>query len=874
MNKITTLVFCLSLSLGSVFSQKIDYDNSSNWFLGLNAGATWQTTDVANKFSAGWGLTLGRSFNYNYGKKISFDLRARYLRGTWLGQDYDTTSLAGYTGTSLQNYKDSLGFSVNNFQADVHRLGFELVLHANGFRERTGWDPYIFGGVGFTWHQTFGDLRDETSSFYRYDTLLLGNKSYVNNIKDNIYDSPLDGSNKDKFNVSFMPSVGFGIGYQVGKRVTLGLEHKTTFTLIDNFDGFVDPTSKYKDIYHYTSAYLQFRFRGHNQTAVTDIDNVNTGGGGVNNLDNSGNSGCVSPSIKFINPASNGLVSSVINYQVALEIKDILGRDNIVFKQNGVTNLNYTYNSGTDRLESNVVLLAGLNTFEITATNTCGSDVETITVNYQPCNVPEIIKVNPSTNGTTVINANFNLSLLIQHSNNGQGITLTQNDRSITNYTFNTATESFQSALTLLPGLNTFVLSSVNSCGTDAETITVNYQNCVAPVITIVSPTSNGTTVSSANFSLSALILNSNNGQGITLKQNNVSVTNFSFNNATGSLQSNLTLTPGLNTIILTSVNSCGTDVETVTVTYNNCVAPVITIVSPTSNGTTVSSANFSLSALILNSNNGQGITLKQNNVSVTNFSFNNATGSLQSNLTLTPGLNTIILTSVNSCGTDVEAITVNYAKTVVEEEKITICHHPPGNPTNTQVIEIPLSAWTAHQAHGDNLGPCPVVEEPIVEEKITICHRPPGNPTNTQVLEIPLSAWPAHQAHGDVLGPCPVVEDPIVEEKITICHRPPGNPTNTQVLDIPLSAWPAHQAHGDNLGPCTQQNNNEDGSNGSEGGGNGNQTPQNGGKENPKGVVKPVIEDKTIKPGKEKPIDEKNKPVVIPPKSKEGKGG
>ena len=96
MNKITTLVICLFLSFGSIFSQKIDYDNSSNWFLGLNAGATWQTTDVANKFSAGWGLTLGRSFNYNYGKKISFDLRARYLRGYWLGQDYDTTSLMDY----------------------------------------------------------------------------------------------------------------------------------------------------------------------------------------------------------------------------------------------------------------------------------------------------------------------------------------------------------------------------------------------------------------------------------------------------------------------------------------------------------------------------------------------------------------------------------------------------------------------------------------------------------------------------------------------------------------------------------------------------------------------------------------------------------
>ncbi len=699
MNKITTLVFCLSLSLGSVFSQKIDYDNSSNWFLGLNAGATWQTTDVANKFSAGWGLTLGRSFNYNYGKKISFDLRARYLRGTWLGQDYDTTSLAGYTGTSLLNYKDSLGFSVNNFQADVHRLGFELVLHANGFRERTGWDPYIFGGIGFTWHQTFGDLynNDSIGSIYGYDPTLLGNKAYMNNLKDNVYDSPLDGSNKDKYNVSFMPSVGFGIGYQVGKRVTLGLEHKTTFTLIDNFDGFVDPTSKFKDIYHYTSAYLQFRFKTHNQTTTTtDVNTVNN----INNYNNAG-SGCVSPTIKFINPASNGLVSASMNYQVVLEIKDILGRDNIVFKQNGITNLNYTYNAETDRLESTVVLVSGINTFEITATNTCGSDVETITVNYQPCNVPEITKVNPSTNGTTVSNANYSLSLLIQHSNNGQGITLTHNDRSITNYTFNTATGSFQSSLTLLPGLNTFLLTSVNSCGTDTETITVNYQNCIAPVITVVTPTSNGTTVSSANFSLSALILNSNNGQGITLKQNNMNVTNFSFNNATSAFQSTVTLVPGLNTFVLTTVNSCGTDTETITVNYQNCIAPVITVVAPTSNGTTVSSASFSLSALILNSSNGQGITLKQNNMNVTNFSFNNATSAFQSTVTLVPGINKFVLTTVNSCGTDTETITVNYDNCVPPVITVT---NPTANGTTVTSSVLNLGALIQNANNGQGI--------------------------------------------------------------------------------------------------------------------------------------------------------------------------
>jgi hypothetical protein len=40
-------------------------------------------------------------------------------------------------------------------------------------------------------------------------------------------------------------------------------------------------------------------------------------------------------------------------------------------------------------------------------------------------------------------------------------------------------------------------------------------------------------------------------------------------------------------------------------------------------------------------------------------------------------------------------------------------------------------------------------------EVKITICHIPPGNPTKKQTISIGISAWPAHQAHGDKEGPC-----------------------------------------------------------------------------------------------------------------------
>ena len=156
MKRLITLVF-LVLIINNVNAQRLDYDTDSKWFWGINAGATWNTTDVKNKFGGAWGIIVGKSFNYNYGKKVSFDLRGRYLGGKWKGQDYDTTSLSNYSPNSIVSQKyDTLGYTINNFQTKVHELGLELVIHANGIRENTGWDPYIFGGIGISFNQTKG----------------------------------------------------------------------------------------------------------------------------------------------------------------------------------------------------------------------------------------------------------------------------------------------------------------------------------------------------------------------------------------------------------------------------------------------------------------------------------------------------------------------------------------------------------------------------------------------------------------------------------------------------------------------------------------------------------------------------------------------
>ncbi len=658
MNKLL-LFFSIVFSF-SVFAQKVDYDHTSKWFLGFNIGGAWQTTDVTNKTNLGYGLTLGKSYNYDYGRILSFDIRARYLTGKWRGQDFDTTDLSNYTISNgvLTDYKNIYGFTINNFETTVHRLGLELVIHANSFKDRTNIDPYIFGGIGLTWHQTYGDIIDFTSSqsggLYNYDPSITYTQTELTTLMDGILDTPLDGSTLDKFRVGFMPSLGFGLGYQIGKYTTFGFEHKTTFTLIDDFDGY-SKTSKYNDIYHYTSLYLNFRFRTNNNVA-SNTTNSNTNSSGKIDTYTTGSNACPKPTIRLVYPsaASTSNVKTE-TYQVSTEISNITSIEDIVFTQNGTRNQNGQYNAQTRRFTATAFLTPGMNTFEVSAKNQCGDAKSNFVINYTPCLSPIVSFTNPQiANGSTEI-INYTLTAIVSNIQNGQ-LTIKHNNFNITNYNYNATSGLVQATVSLTPGNNTFFIAGKNECGEATQTSSINYTFCAAPIISFIQPTVDGTTVNSAVYNLNALIQNVNNGT-IVLQLNNKTIPNPSFNKNTGTLLATLNLVVGINTITIKSTNSCGTDTKTITIDYRRCLTPQITLVNPSNTITTALNQAFNLSALVQNSTN---ITLT-NNGSTINYNFNNQTGSLQAATTLSQGVNTFVITANNTCGTDVETFTVNY---------------------------------------------------------------------------------------------------------------------------------------------------------------------------------------------------------------------
>lgn len=940
MKKIITLFFSLFFVLTG-FSQKLDYDNSSKWFFGANIGAAWNTTDVRNKTDLGWGLILGRSFNYGYGKGLSFDIRARYLRGKWYGQDYDTTNLAhlgtDYNG-ALAGYQNDPGFTVNNFQADVHHLGLELAIHLNRLTDRTGWDPYIFGGINAVWHQTYGDLINQDGFIgdlgpYAYDSLNISQAS-LNSALDGVYDTPLDGSTADQFNVDIMPSLGIGLAYQVGPRFSIGVEHKTTWTLQDDFDGYHDPTPGWwgsqNDVYHYTSAFLRFRFRGGRvrPTPPPPVDNT------TNNVNP-----CQEPVVRMVRP--NRPTTNVTQqfYTFKAQVRYVASRNNITMRVNGVSTTNFLYNHHSHQLESNLQLQPGTNTIEIQGTNGCGTDIERITIVYDDCIEPEVSFENVcGNNGADVDQAAYTVQAEVENATN---IVYTVNGVTSNNYTYNSTTDDFTSNIILNEGQNTIQITASNACGTETETINVTYTDCAEPYINFFAGNGAFIPTGESTYLVQAFVYNIDRKYDISFTVNGASKY-FTFNPSTGMVEATLNLSPGQDLVQITATNDCGTDTETITIDYTPCVDPQIQMISPFAHSSSTTTGSQVVKAKLLNVGSINDVQLLVNGVNQPGGTFNSITKIFEKTVALNSGINTIQLIVTNNCGSDAHTFTVNYrpcddpdvqlitpasngtftqnpsqlvqamvfnaanvgqiqlflngvqqsggtysttnslyqntvnlnqgTNTIqvvatndcgTDVQTVTITYRPctapnisfiaPNqNPFYTNDASMNVSAMisgvsgtgqvqlrvngtldssgasyngtTNTYQNNVNLTPgnnviritatnsCEtitreinvvreiVIEEEPDEELITICFVHSNNVGEPQTIEIPLSEWPAYQALGAQLGPCPEIEP--VDEPMTICFKVNGEPQTMQIL---TSEWPAYQALGATQGPCPE---------------------------------------------------------------------
>lgn len=660
MKNIYTLLLAI-FTFGNILGQTDKNNYDSKWFIGFNTGATWSSTDINNSWKwrsnqiaedndkfrttipSGWGWVLGKSFNYDYGKILSFDIRGRYLHGFWYGQgsaqDSSITASNSVAQDLYNEYKDEYGGFVPNYQVDLRRLSLEFVLHLNRLKEKTGVDPYLFAGAGFSWKKTRGDLLSlETDAIYTEQQLL-------DNDLDFIYETELNSDEKQ-----FMPSLGFGLAYQASKGISIGVEHKTTFTLGDQFDGYNTEVPRFKnDLYHYTSAFIRFRLGGSNNSSGSTSSSPSPSPSPSPIVN------CPKPEVNILNAQNTTVTNSLLN--ISAQLKNVTSVSQIKLTDANQMPLPFDYDSFSNKLTATVNLVPGSNAFYIRATNNCGSNMERLNVQYSDCVMPSGNFTNPSTNTSTVDVSSYLIQAKLFEVTEGAMVKVYVNNYQVYGFGFNAITGILQSDILLNPGANNIRIDFNNYCGSGSINTMVDFEQCEVPRIELISPSASGSTTKEENQNIHAAILGSSIDKNkIKTRLNGTLLSASTLSYLNGSLRFSLILIPGLNQISIEVENECGSDTESFTIDLEDCDAPVINF-NGIQTGTTVSESALAISMGITSITGAQSISYKLNGKPISAIQFNSQTNIASGNLKLTPGDNYFTVTASNDCGSDIETL-------------------------------------------------------------------------------------------------------------------------------------------------------------------------------------------------------------------------
>lgn len=726
MSRLILLIVGLLIS-GSALAQNMRYNGygkHSNWFFGLNYGGTWHTTDVRTDLKNAGGFVLGRSYGYRQGSPIVVDLRGRFLIGGWNGADYQLTRpnandnvLNGTYFPTINYVQDSAVNVLRNFRTGQAEANLELVLHLNRLREQTRWDVYLFGGIGITAWNARGNYLNDLDLEYDFSGLTSG-IDLVNSL-DDTHETDLEGS-RDGLNVNWMPHAGFGFGYQLGPRVTFGVEHKTTFARTDLWDGLAQEntgsTKGFKDIYHYSNLYLRWYLRGSaNRSGRGDVQadaNVQT-------------PPCYAPTLTITQPLNSHHTVAAQSLFFTADIRNITSNNQITVRVNGQYNTNFNYNQNSGQFSSNLLLNPGQNIIEVAASNRCGAVSDSRVVvfmppqtnptpnpvpNPQPQVWPPVVTIdNPMFSPENVSQSSFNFEAHVMNVVNRSQVQMTLNGSPVSNYTFNPQTGVLFANLLLSPGNNTVVVSANNQAGADSEQAVLVYnqpQQLPAPVVQFVNPNMATTQVNQANSSITANVFHVTNKQNITIAINgqNLPQSGFTFNSANSTVTFNTTLQTGANAIQITAMNTVGTDSKTATLIYAPIVTvlpPVVNYLNPILNPSTTFNPFQQIRAVVQHIENASQIQVWVNTASVTNFSFNNSSNIVEFTTGLVPGSNNVRIKVTNSAGSDDESTLVIYAPHNPILPPVVAINNPQGSPalateSSTKVEATVLNVETA----------------------------------------------------------------------------------------------------------------------------------------------------------------------------------
>jgi hypothetical protein len=621
-------------------AQKMTYNTRGGVSLGFGIGGVYQQSDIANSRGVGYDFTFGTPLYRQEGAFLAADWKFRFLAGENKAFDHRINSDGTFSNIDYRFFSYDL----------------ELGLILNRLRERTRIVVSGFAGAGITHGRTFTDIYNESNNLYDFSGIDPDRE------KRQVYDDLVNLSDGDfetrlVNKAAIMPTAGLYIGYQFSPSFSLGIEHKTNFSLSEenstfgiNMDNRVSNGSLF-DMNHYTA--LGF---------VWKLGRRSGGGGRAEYMLMPDTPDLLAtptsppsppapetpespartvspqpPTVKITSPGTAPYTSYSGYVLIKADIRNVSGSNDISFYLENERLNDFSYNDYSNTFSARVVLDEGENHFRVLAANGNGSSEDRILVIFEKKELgsrPVVTQSEPMppppSGGPTVITQTYPVPQpQLQPQSQPQPQPQPQPS----------------------PRQPVVVPTPAPSPAPAP---------CLEPVIRLSS--SEQISTSNSSYVFSAGLENISERSQVRLNLNGKDV-QFNFTGNTISYKASLN--QGANRFNLTVINDCGRDSRGVTVNADltgaePCESPVIDVnITPVNR----SGVSHELKGTIRNIENKSAITLMVNGRNTQDFYFTASTGAISARFNFDPGTHTVTISSGNDCGYDTRNLNVDVAE-------------------------------------------------------------------------------------------------------------------------------------------------------------------------------------------------------------------
>jgi hypothetical protein len=685
----------MSLLTLPLFAQRVNTLRPGWYTLGINAGLSYQQSDVAAQIrGGGLGITLAKNLNSRHGQLLEVDLRGRLMYSTSYGLDADRNYLieenTAVNGSGLWDYREFPseleeldGFIFNNHRTQMGELGLEAVFTLGRLRQRTGINLSVFGGIGVDWYRVKTDQGNESSNTdYTADYAALDTSATFaqrrsllrNDILNGTYESLGDGFEDDSNGkATLMPNWGVELGYDITPRWGIGLGHKVTYTGVDIFDGVKMPSTK-NDIHHYTYLQLYYRF---------NVDEKEE----------------LPPTVRFTDPEYSPYMTKEPYKVVEAEITNVKDQGQINLTNNGRP-LSFTYRKGT--LKATIILDEGTNVVKAVATNGGGTgedEVQIIVEEPETENPPVIRFIRPEVSGQVVSNAKYDVLAEILYMETDKNIVYTLNGRENKSWKFDTRTGMFNSSITLIEGENILMLDARNRRGSDRQTIRIIYEAPVyPPSIQFITPSVTPFRTTVPGQALELGLKEIKRTDNIQLTYNGYAFTRYDYNENTGRLSSQLALQKGQNFLTIIVSNKAGQAREDMVIILDDVPPPPVfpprvtiqSVSNPTYNNSSKNCV-VNVTARVEYVKLASDLDIRIGGSRISNFDFNPNTGNLNFQANIKEGSSNLIITGRNASGESRDERLLTCNAPVLPQPAVSIQN--PANQSVSTVANVTLRA-------------------------------------------------------------------------------------------------------------------------------------------------------------------------------------